>query len=171
MVKLVPMTEQDFGAYLSTAVREYAEDRVRAGLWPTEGALERSAEEHRSMLPQGPATPGHHLFVVLDAELGVPVGALWLGERRDRARAALHVFDLVVDPVQRGRGHGRLALLEAEEVARRVGLTELTLRVAGDNPASMAMCAKAGFATVDVSMRKPVPPRPPVDTLSPGITE
>lgn len=166
MVKLVPMTEQDFSDYLETAVREYAEDRVRAGLWADDGALERSAEEHRCMLPQGLATPGHHLFVIEDAERGVPVGVLWLGERRDLARSALHVFDIVIDPAQRGKGHGRLALIEAEEVARRVGLAELTLRVAGDNPASLAMCAKAGFSTVDVNMRKPVPPRPAIDTPS-----
>lgn len=159
MVKLVPMNEQQFHDYLSTAVREYADDRVRAGIWPVEGALERSAEEHRSMLPKGLATPGHHLFVIEDAERGSALGALWLGERRDRAKGALHVFDIVIDPAQRGRGHGQQALLAAEEVARRAGMVEMTLRVAGDNPASVAMCTRAGFSTVDVNMRKAVPPR------------
>lgn len=58
MVELVPMSEAEFAAYLERAVREYADEKVRAGNWTQAIALERSRAEYDQLLPQGLATPG-----------------------------------------------------------------------------------------------------------------
>ena len=45
MIELEPLQQEDFGRFLERGIREYAEDHVRNGNWPAEGALERSRKE------------------------------------------------------------------------------------------------------------------------------
>ncbi len=47
MVRLVPMTETEFQAYLEQDIERYAQERVRAGDWHTSEALQKSREEHQ----------------------------------------------------------------------------------------------------------------------------
>ena len=62
MIKLIPMTETEFKAYLEEDIKEYAEVNVRNGYWDETEALEKSKQAHDQLLPDGPATKDHHLF-------------------------------------------------------------------------------------------------------------
>ena len=42
MITLQPMSEADFKVYLEKMIPEYAREKVQAGNWPAEDALERS---------------------------------------------------------------------------------------------------------------------------------
>lgn len=44
MVRLIPMNETEYQAYLGIAIREYAGDKAQAGNWQPEEALENSAQ-------------------------------------------------------------------------------------------------------------------------------
>ena len=88
MIKLQPMSLAEFQVYLERSVAEYADDKVKAGNWPQEGALERSRQEFNKYLPQGLDTPENFLRTLIDRETAL----------EDHARVqsikaiALHVF-------------------------------------------------------------------------------
>lgn len=56
MVRLVPMIEAEFLAYLEEDIERYAQERVQVGDWHASEALQKSREEHQQLLPDGVAT-------------------------------------------------------------------------------------------------------------------
>jgi ribosomal protein S18 acetylase RimI-like enzyme len=63
-------------------------------------------------------------------------------------RGSLYIDALATDPELRRRGAARALLAEAEEEARRRGLTTLTLDTTLDNDGARALYADAGFDEV-----------------------
>ena len=72
MIELQPMSPAEFQVYLERSIAEYADDKVKAGNWPQEGALERSRQEFNKYLPQGLDTPANFLRSLTDPETGTP---------------------------------------------------------------------------------------------------
>jgi ribosomal protein S18 acetylase RimI-like enzyme len=84
------------------------------------------------------------VFVETDGTGGerlVGYGELWEDRELDEAELAR----LVVDPVQRGRGHGRALTRALAVEARRRGFEEVWLRVVPENAAAIRAYAAAGF--------------------------
>jgi hypothetical protein len=53
MIDLVPMTAEEYEAYLEEMAPDYAREHVEAGNWPEEGSVERAVNEMREVyLPQ-----------------------------------------------------------------------------------------------------------------------
>ncbi len=77
--------------------------------------------------------------------------------RRREAESAAYVDILAVDPPEQGRGVGRTLLLEVFAAARRAGLAEAQLGVAGDNPKALRLYEGVGMsarAQLDVYERR-----------------
>jgi len=148
------MTETEFQAFLAQDVRDYAEEKVRAGNWTSDEALQRSLEAHNNLLPKGLSTPNHHLFtIMLDAKA---VGRVWLSSDPKAAGRAGFIYDLfVADPFRR-RGIARGAMLLLEEEALRLGLRSLALHVFGHNTAARALYEGLGYTITNVNMAKPL---------------
>lgn len=77
-IRLEPMPEKDFDAYLESDIRDYAEDKIKSGNWAPEEALERSRAEHAQLLPAGLASPDNYLFNVVEVTSAETVGVIWL---------------------------------------------------------------------------------------------
>ena len=152
---LVPMTETQFEAYLEAAIPAYAADKVASGQWAEEEALESSRRSYAELLPRGPATPGHRLYVLQD-EQGAEVGVVWIGEHAEATRRVAFVYDVAVHQEYRRRGHAERAFLALEEVVRSLGLTGIGLHVFGHNAAARALYAKLGYRETNVNMFKEV---------------
>jgi GNAT superfamily N-acetyltransferase len=152
-VTLAPMTQATYEAWVARTVPEYAAEHVNAGNWPAEGALERAAAEFSHYLPDGRATPGHHLWSILDAA-GSSVGILWTGPRGSGAPGALFIYDIAIDPEQRGRGYGRAALEALHAWARAHGFGRVGLHVFGSNDTARRLYLRAGYVETDVMMEK-----------------
>ncbi len=56
-ITLTPMTEPEYQIYLDKAIQEYAQDKIQAGNWSRDEALERSSKEFEGYLP-GYSNPG-----------------------------------------------------------------------------------------------------------------
>jgi len=152
MVSLRAMTEGEFQAFLSESIPEYAAEKVKAGNWDSEGALERSREEHTKLLPEGLTSRHQHLYVVeLD---GNPVGRLWLSVDADVAGGAGFVYDLFVAEPFRRRGIAEQAMRLLENEALRLGLKSLALHVFGYNLAARALYQKLGYEITNINMSK-----------------
>ena len=124
-VRLVPMSEAEFGPYVQATVEGYAEENVQAGYWEAEEALEGARQSLRQILSQGIATPGHHFCRVEDVESGETVGTIWwFGDRAGKVPCA-YVYYIVVEPRRRRRGYGSNCLLKNEpDIGQPPGIAE-----------------------------------------------
>lgn len=155
MPVLRPISDAEFDAWLSLAVPAYADDKVRSGAWPEAGALERSYEEHASLLPNGHATPDHYIYSIL-SESDSPVGTIWFAiESRGKNKVA-YVYNILVQPEQRRRGHARRAFAVLEPEVERLGATGIALHVFAHNAAAQALYAQLGFKPTNFNLYKPL---------------
>ncbi len=153
LVTLEPMPAEAWAEWRSTEVRGYAADKVRAGTWPAEGALERAEREFTQVLPEGLATPGHAIRSIVN-EAGEAVGMLWFGPLHETGRGTCFIWDIVVLAEARGRGYGRAALATLEPIARSLGYDAIGLHVFGDNEGARHLYRSSGYVETDVMMRK-----------------
>ncbi|KPV48834.1 hypothetical protein SE17_35940 [Kouleothrix aurantiaca] len=159
MVELRPMTDAEYADFLAFAVADYANEHVQAGDWAAEGALERSAAEFADLLPNGVASPGHHLFTIYDSALQTGVGMLWFAVRESAGKRVAFVYNLIVDEQYRRRGYASQAFLAMEPYVRALGLHAIRLHVFGHNQAAQALYAKLGYEVTNVLMQKTLDPR------------
>lgn len=151
-VRLDPMTDEEFTTYYREAIAAYAESHVKTRSWPANGAQERAAEEHAKLLPQGLATPGHHLYTARDDDHRV--GTIWFAERPHGAGQVAYIYDVQIDPELRGNGYGTAVIQAVEEQALAIGLYTVRLHVFGDNRVARSLYHKLGYIETNVVMAK-----------------
>jgi len=153
MVSLRPMSSEEWEVWRIESIRTYAEEKVRAGTWPAEGAQDRAAAEFATILRQGRATPGHEFrTIVTDAD--GPVGAIWIAPQGEIGSGALFIYDIVIDADQRGLGYGRAAMEALEPLARSLGYDRIQLHVFGHNAVARKLYTSVGYVETDVQMEK-----------------
>jgi len=151
-VRLRPMRDDEFVAWLPRLRGSYAEDMVRHGGLSPEQAATKAAEDTARLFPGG--RPSTEQFVhVIEAD-GQPVGTLWLAERDDGPHRRLFVYELYVDEAHRGRGHGRAAMTLAEAEARDRGIDRIALNVFGGNAVARGLYRSLGYEEQAVAMSK-----------------
>jgi ribosomal protein S18 acetylase RimI-like enzyme len=149
MVSLVPMQQDDFEVFIERGIRKYAEDHVRNGNWPAEGALEKSKKEFERYLPDGLQSKDQYLWSLLDKE-GNKIGVLWVQVKDQKA----FIFNFVIDEEFRGKGFGKQALTAMDEKLKSMGAESVDLHVFGDNLTAQQLYKKMGFKIIGLNMRK-----------------
>ncbi|ELK45670.1 GNAT family N-acetyltransferase [Halobacillus sp. BAB-2008] len=149
---LSPMRNEEFHQYRELSVREYAEEKVRAGNWKEEEALEKSEEQFRQLLPDGVNTVDHYLFTM--QEDGEAVGVIWLYRQTPEKG---FIYDIKVDESKRGFGHGKRAMRALETEAEKLGLSTIGLHVFGHNKIARRLYEKLGYIETNISMEKKLP--------------
>ena len=155
-VRLVHLEGARFREYRERLVRDYAADKVRAGVWPEDEAEDRSSRELDGLLPDGPLTRDHYLYSVTEESDRTEVGYLWISPRDSGAGRALWIYDIVVHEEYRRRGYAEHILHLAEDRARELGASRIELHVFGHNEAARALYEKMGYTPTDITMAKPV---------------
>ena len=150
------MDEAPFRQYRHHLVRDYAADKVRAGVWSKEEAEGAAAKDVDGLLPEGPATPNHHLYSVRDEALPAEVGVLWISPRDSGVGRSVWIYDIIVHEQFRRRGHATRILQLAEDKARELGATRVELHVFGHNHGARTLYEKAGYRATSIIMAKPV---------------
>ena len=154
MIELVEMPREHFPAYRENLIREYAQDKVRAGEWSPEEAPGRAEASTDDLLAQGTDTEGHYLYLLRDRAAGEEVGVVWLAVRDSGADRSVWIYDIEVYEAFRRRGHATRALLAVEEKAAELGAEKLELHVFGHNPGARALYERSGFAPTSIVMSK-----------------
>jgi len=143
------MTFEEYDSFVDHVVDGYAQQQVDSGLVPAAEAASYAREQHDQVLPDGIATPNHHLWTVRDAS-GRQVGLLWLHVRpRPGGLVEAFVYDVELMPEARGQGLGRATMLAAEDAARELGADLLRLNVFGHNRPAIRLYSGLGY---DVAM-------------------
>jgi ribosomal protein S18 acetylase RimI-like enzyme len=79
-----------------------------------------------------------------------------LAPRSDGEPEHWWVFDIEIHEQFRGRGLGRLAMRQAEDVARAEGAKTLGLNVFGNNTVARRLYESLDYTEIAVQMRKPL---------------
>lgn len=154
MTLLVPMRPEVHAEVLRTSIADYAHDNVTAGRWRADGALERARSEILALLPQGLATPDHHLLEIHDRPGGTRVGHLWFAIESRHGQCAAFVFDLAILLPHRRQGHARRALVALEALAGDLGAQSMGLHVFAFNEAAQALYRGLGWRVTSLNMMK-----------------
>ena len=155
-ITLDPMTAAEFDAWLEPTIREYAEEKVETGEFPAENAIELSAAEFHSLLPDGMRTKDHHLYTVRAVADGTSAGVLWIALRPKADEIEAFVYDIAIHENRRGQGYGRAAMLACAERARELGAHSVGLHVFGRNTVARSHYTSLGFQELDVTMSLPL---------------
>ncbi|MFD0026590.1 GNAT family N-acetyltransferase [Streptomyces sp. NPDC058382] len=147
-----PMTPGEFERWEDGAVAAYADSLVTRGT-SREAALGIARTSHARHLPDGLATEGAHLHLVLHD--GERVGYVWV------ARFEMHpgllvgyVFDVEVRQEFRGRGYGRALMLQAERIALAAGEERLGLHVVTANTTAVRLYESLGYEPTRYNLAK-----------------
>jgi ribosomal protein S18 acetylase RimI-like enzyme len=149
MINLEPIQQEDFDHFLERGIREYAEDHVRNGNWPVEGALERSKKEFEQYLPEGIHSKDQYIYSIVD-ENENKIGILWVQVRDGKA----FIYDFAIDEAFRGKGYGKQALVAMDEKLKSMNVESVGLHVFGDNVVAQELYKKAGFQITGIHMKK-----------------
>jgi ribosomal protein S18 acetylase RimI-like enzyme len=155
MPSIRPISAAEYASWLSEAVPAYAADKVRAGTWPAESALEMSRVEHETLLPQGKDTPGHYLYAIVAAS-GEQVGTIWFAAQDRGASRVAYVYGVEVRPEYRRLGYAQRAFEAIEEEVGRLGLAGIALHVFGHNTAAQSLYTRLGYMPTNIHMYKPL---------------
>ena len=156
MLRLVPMTNSEFEAYLQSAVREYADEKVRAGNWQPAEAMQRAEQEYDKLLPDGLATKSEHLYSIVDDARTRPVGMIWFERQEGSAQPVAFLYDFIIYEEFRRKGYGRRALAALETKVKEMGLDKISLHVFGHNKAALALYSKLGYEVTNILMSKEI---------------
>ncbi|MFI6476123.1 GNAT family N-acetyltransferase [Streptomyces sp. NPDC050516] len=147
-----PMSADEFEDWQSEEVESYARSWIERGV-PAAEARDRSAAEHRTLLPDGVATAGAHFLVLEDR--GSAVGSVWVA-RRSAPEEGAYVYDVGVAEEHRGRGHGRSLMLLAERVALADGMDTMGLHVFADNTPALRLYESLAYRVTNYNLYKPL---------------
>ncbi|MCX4450192.1 GNAT family N-acetyltransferase [Streptomyces sp. NPDC087866] len=149
-----PMTPEEFAAWEDGAITGYAESLVGRGL-PREAALGAARASHARHLPDGLATEGVRLDLLLHE--GERVGHVWEAPFEMHPGLLVgYVFDVEVAESRRGRGYGRALMLQAERIALAAGERRIGLHVVTANTPALRLYESLGYEPTQYNLAKPL---------------
>lgn len=154
MTVLAPMRPEQFERFRAEAIAAYADDNVDALRWLPARAVERATTDFDKLLPQGPATPGHHLYEILDAPAGQTVGFIWFAVVESPTARTGYLYNIRVASSFRGRGHAKAAMDQVEAKARELGADAVALHVFALNSTAQALYRAVGYGITGFNMIK-----------------
>lgn len=162
IVRLIPMGEADFPAYRDYFIDDYAQDLASNHGLTLADAHQQAEASLQQYLPQGAATPGQSLLCIIPVSDTVsdnvgnaiaPIaGYLW--HCVDSAAHTTFIYDFYTLPTHRGLGYGKAAMAVLEAELKRLGVSQIKLSVAYDNPRAKALYQELGFVITGYNMAK-----------------
>ena len=152
-LRLRPMTRGEFDAWLPQQVAGYAALIAASGALPAPEARQQAERDTARFFSHGFATPGQLLFRIVAGDTAA--GWLWLAVPGPGADPLMAwVCGIEVEEAFRGHGHGRAAMLLAEDEARSRGMTSLGLNVHGQNMTARSLYESLGYQVTAQQMKK-----------------
>ncbi len=153
---LADMDEARFREYRERSVRDYANEKIRAGTWSPEEAETKAAQEMAALLPEGTATRNHFLYTVIDESLPAEVGILWISQQESGTGRFIWIYDILIHEPFRRQGYARRALNLVEHKARELNATKVDLHVFAHNQGARTLYENTGYKPTSITMSKPI---------------
>jgi ribosomal protein S18 acetylase RimI-like enzyme len=151
-VRLRPMREDEFPAFLDRSRANYVRDLIENGGAEQDVAERKADADFAALFPDGFATPVE--LRIVEDESGMPVGRVVWAEREQHGSRYAFLYDVEIDEDQRGRGLGRAAMQQLEDEVRAQGFERLQLNVFGGNDRARGLYRSLGFDELSVQMGK-----------------
>lgn len=152
-VKLRPMSESEYQTWLPLQIANYADSKIKAGNWPSAGALNLAQKQTLELLPNGLNSTGHLIYSIVVGNTQV-VGSVWIKLSNPATNPTAFLYNIAVAESWRGRGYGTAALKLLEERLRREGVRNLQLHVFGYNLKAQRLYQRLGFEITNINMAK-----------------
>ena len=152
-VDLLPISDEDFKAFLDLQISEYAREKIKSGNWVESEAYDLSRKSFMGLLPDGKDTSGHSILTITDAESKTGVGTLWV-EWKNKEHNSSYIWDVIIHEKFRRRGYGTLALQLLEKMAKERGSNGISLHVFGHNRSAISMYESLGYYATNIIMKK-----------------
>ena len=146
------MKADEFEAYRSRIVTDYATAHVDAGDSSPDRAQGLAAEETESLLPEGADTQGMLLLTAESLKDGI-VGLAWVALEHGEKRGAW-IYDIEIVAGQRGKGYGRALLHALEQLVLEHGVESIGLNVFAGNNFARKLYESTGYEATSIQMRK-----------------
>lgn len=156
MVQLVPVSEESFRKFIDHEIKDYADEKIKAGNWKPEEALSLSEKEFRALLPEGRKTKDQYIMSIMDSDKNREIGVLWYGIRDSGDLPGAFIWDFIIYDEYRGMGFGKESLKALEEELKGKGVDKLSLHVFGHNRRAISLYEKAGFEVTNIVMSKTI---------------
>ena len=154
MVNLLPMTQDEFQAYLARAIPEYAQEKVRSGNWEEAEALDKSREIYEKLLPKGLTSPDQYFFTVFNPEDGTQVGMVWFAILTVEPQPKAFIYDFFIEPAHRRKGFGSQTMQVVEEKVKSLDIHRIGLHVFAHNRQAWALYKRLGYEETNINMEK-----------------
>ncbi|MBF2361950.1 GNAT family N-acetyltransferase [Listeria marthii] len=145
------MTTSDLEDFLSTAITDYAKEKVEAGTWNEEESLAKSQDSFNKLLYDGITTPNEYLCKIVNEE---KIGYLWFHVDETLSGKTAFIYDFVIFEAFRGKGFGTKTLAALDTLAKEMGITKIELHVFAHNQTAIGLYNKVGFQNTDITMAK-----------------
>ncbi|NDI34109.1 GNAT family N-acetyltransferase [Chengkuizengella sediminis] len=146
------MSEEIYKKFTSNIIIDYAEDKVEAGTWLEEEALEKSKEDFERSLPQGRHTKQHFLLSIVNEEL--TIGWLWYFFDDSKLQKEAFIYEFYIYEEQRGKGYGIESLTALDKLVREKGIEKISLHVFAHNERAIHLYKKMNYEPTAISMSK-----------------
>jgi RimJ/RimL family protein N-acetyltransferase len=154
MVVLKKMSAEDYEHYLSYAIEDFANEKIKAGTWSQEEGLTLAKQAFDGYLPRGVDTPHEHLYCIVSNETNEKIGYFWFHyDEADQMKSAF-VYDFLIFESFQGQGYGTQTMQSFETLAKEMGIKKLGLHVFAHNKRAWHLYEKMGFHATDVTMAK-----------------
>lgn len=147
VVKLVPMSDEQFTSYYENAIADYAKNNIEAGLWPADGALQRSRSDFQQSLPDGLHTQNNYLFEIVADKDEASVGVLWFAVVENHGVTSAFIYDIEIHEPYCHNGFAENAFKALESAASKLGLKTIELHVFGNNMECKRCIKSLAFAS------------------------
>ncbi|WP_230980907.1 GNAT family N-acetyltransferase [Rossellomorea arthrocnemi] len=152
MILLKPMTGAEFNHWIQESIKEYAEEKTKAGNFQQETSLEQAEQEFKQLLPEGKETKNHYLFMLFQEESQEVVGNLWIHVKEEDKE--IFIYDIKILESKRGSGYGKEALASLDSFAKEMAISKISLHVFGHNKIAISLYQKTGYEITNVLMSK-----------------
>ena len=155
-VRLIELDDAPYREYRKHLVRDYAADKVRAGVWSKSEAESRAAMDVDELLQEGPATRNHFLYSVRDESAGAEVGIVWFALRNPGVGRSVWIYDIIIKENFRRKGYASRTLELVEDRAIKLGARSVELHVFGHNHGARALYEKMDYNETSITMAKQI---------------
>ncbi|OFH17939.1 GNAT family N-acetyltransferase [Listeria monocytogenes] len=145
------MTASDLEDFLTTAITDYAKEKIEACTWDEEEALAKSQDSFNKLLYDGITTPNEYLYSIISGE---KIGYIWFHVDETRSGKHAFIYDFVIFEAFRGKGFGTKTLEALDAIAKEMQITKIELHVFAHNQTAIGLYNKVGFQNTDITMAK-----------------
>ncbi|WP_086444454.1 GNAT family N-acetyltransferase [Candidatus Enterococcus lemimoniae] len=153
---LEEMTRIDFDNYLSFAIKDYAKDKITAGTWNKEKAIQLATKSFNELLPDGKNTKNEYLYSIKDESFDKNVGFLWVHLNKTPYDSRFFIYDFIIFEEHRNMGYGKQTIARLSEKAKDINVSRIDLHVFAHNKGAIHLYEKTGFVATDISMSKKI---------------